>query len=472
LVTILLAASRALAALRPTTDERLVEVERCASVNALVVTFDSQNPSLVFAATAEDGLFRSLDGGATWANVASGAVLSIAVSPMEPGVVFAGTRDGVLKSRDSGRTWALSSRGLHPPPCGPFPCVSYAEIRALAVDPALASRVLAAGIYGLFESRDAGVRWLPVEDSLSGHEITVLRFDPAKSDRAYAGTGDAGLWRSDDSRRTWHPSSAGLGNLRIHAIALDPVRLSRIYVATDSGIYGSEDGGESWLPLNNGIPIDARLPSPVRGPIPITDIAIDSSAVETLYAASSFGGVYRSGDSGRSWVQVGTVDQLFIPVNALALDPNSSARVLAGGARGGVFESADGGTSWQQSFDLGSGPRIDGVSPAPVVIGTGGWSDATGESGFFLMVSGVGFRPDSIVLWKGSPRPTQYLSCTRLMAAIPSSDASRPGSANIYVLNSEAGLPASHAFTILIVPPEPPQPGPHRDRATRVVVRD
>jgi photosystem II stability/assembly factor-like uncharacterized protein len=446
----------------------------CENVEGRVLAFDPRDPAIAYVGTLSDGLFRSLDGGVTWKRVTTtDGILSIAFSAAQPGAVYAGTTRGVLTSRDGGSTWALSTRGLQPEPCaGPFPCVSTREIWAIAVDPTLPSRLLAGGNNGIFESQDGGRRWLPVDDPLSQRMIFALRFDPEAPSTVYAGT-DAGFWRSENGGRTWHASSEGLDNIAVRAIASEPAPSSLIYAATDRGVYGSENGGETWFSLNEGIAVDSRIPL-VTHTVPVADIVISSEAPGTVYAATFYAGVFRSDDYGRNWHATGTpTGQFFIPVFSMALDPERPGRVLAGTGRDGVFRSLDGGASWQPSFDLGAVPTIDAVDPSPVVVGTTAWGDSTGATGFFLMVYGTGFREDSVVWWNGSLRPTQRLSCTRLMVTIPSTDAARPGSAMIQVVSSGIGFPASKPFGIAIVSPEVRLgPGPQRDRSTRVVVRD
>jgi photosystem II stability/assembly factor-like uncharacterized protein len=85
-----------------------------ALVLSLAVSPDA--PHLVYAGTWDKGLLRSSDGGDTWTSICAAGVESIAFTPGQPFQVFAGTYgDGVYRSIDRGDTWGLFSEGLTNP---------------------------------------------------------------------------------------------------------------------------------------------------------------------------------------------------------------------------------------------------------------------------------------------------------------------------------------------------------------------
>ena len=62
---------------------------------------------------------------------------------------------------------------------------------------------------------------------------------------------DTGLYRSDDAGQTWEPAGQGLPNGPIGALTLDPRAPQRLYVAaSDGALYLSEDGAGSWRSLS------------------------------------------------------------------------------------------------------------------------------------------------------------------------------------------------------------------------------
>jgi photosystem II stability/assembly factor-like uncharacterized protein len=79
---------------------------------------------------------------------------------------------------------------------------------------------------------------------------TVL-IDPKQPKRVYA-AGDTGLYRSDDAGETWQATSTGLPGGGVIALALDPRQPQRLYAATPVGaLYLSEDGATSWRALSS-----------------------------------------------------------------------------------------------------------------------------------------------------------------------------------------------------------------------------
>jgi photosystem II stability/assembly factor-like uncharacterized protein len=70
--------------------------------------------------------------------------------------------------------------------------------------------------------------------------------DPKQPKRVYA-AGDTGLYRSDDAGETWQAASTGLPGGGVVALALDPGQPQRLYAATATGaLFTSDDGASSW----------------------------------------------------------------------------------------------------------------------------------------------------------------------------------------------------------------------------------
>ena len=76
-----------------------------------------------------------------------------------------------------------------------------------------------------------------------------MLIDPQQPKRVYA-AGDSGLYRSDDAGETWQAAGAGLPNGGVVALAFDPRQPQRLYAVTPAGaLYLSEDGATSWQAL-------------------------------------------------------------------------------------------------------------------------------------------------------------------------------------------------------------------------------
>ncbi|MFN8547346.1 MAG: T9SS type A sorting domain-containing protein [Candidatus Eisenbacteria bacterium] len=315
----------------------------------------------VFVGSADAGVFRSLDSGATWTPVmdATGiaSIGAIALDPSSPSTVYVGTGEanasgdsfageGLFRSTDNGDSW--ESLGL----------TGTRHIGRVVVDPSDPARiyVAAAGALfsknqerGIYRSTDGGLNWertLFLSDSTAAIDVAI---DPATPSRLYAAT-----WE-----RIRHPQSRRVGGLT-------------------SGVYRSTNGGTNWTRLNNGLPAAAAN----VGRIGIAIAPSNPLVVYALYAddPGNFLGLYRSSNAGDSWTRVndGALASMyngygwyFGQVRVNAFDAN---RVYALGLD--VWRSTNGGSSWAV---LSSGVHvdmhdlwIDPTSPGRLILGSDG----------------------------------------------------------------------------------------------------
>ena len=112
-------------------------------------------PSTLYAGTFTDGVFKSTDGGATWALANAGLttprVSAVAIDPSTPSTLYVASSDGggVSKSTDAGATWSFADRGL-----------PTSDVSALVIDPSVPGTLYAASYEGgVFKSTDAGATW-------------------------------------------------------------------------------------------------------------------------------------------------------------------------------------------------------------------------------------------------------------------------------------------------------------------------
>jgi tetratricopeptide (TPR) repeat protein len=142
------------------------------------------------------GVLVSEDGGASWTTSASGLDQSHYIKSLEiaGSVVFAGTSSGILVSRDNGRSWAAADTGLP----------DKADIACLA---ARGSRVFAGMAGGIFRSDDGGASWVPAGGGLPpGAGASCLA---VYGRTVYAGFSSLGVFASTDEGRTWQEVNAG-----------------------------------------------------------------------------------------------------------------------------------------------------------------------------------------------------------------------------------------------------------------------
>ena len=176
---------------------------------------DPRNPNLLYASMwyfdrkqwthrsgdEKGGIFRSTDGGRTWAKATKGLPklmgrIGIKVAPSSPNIVYAvaETREGyVFKSTDHGETWTRTSNNAHTLGRGFY----YADLR---VDPQNENRVFTLGM-AYMVSQDGGLTFSGMTGNFHGDHQTMW-VDPRNPKRMFMGD-DGGLSVSRDGGKTW-----------------------------------------------------------------------------------------------------------------------------------------------------------------------------------------------------------------------------------------------------------------------------
>lgn len=132
----------------------------------------------------------------------------------------------------------------------------------------------------------------------------------------YAGVAPAALFRSDDGGEIWHEVSglaehpsrstwqAGGGGLILHTILVDPNDPLRLIIGVSAGgVYGTEDGGITWKPLNRGIRNEAQPERFSESGQCVHKIVMAPDNPSSLFAQGHWG-TYRSQDGGQSWQEI------------------------------------------------------------------------------------------------------------------------------------------------------------------------
>jgi photosystem II stability/assembly factor-like uncharacterized protein len=195
-----------------------------------------------------------------------GHVLALAIDPIAPRTLYAGTHatypghfaGGVYKSTDAGATW--SGAGL-----------TLSLVYALAIDPNTPTTLYTATGY-LYKSTDAGATW---SDTGLTTSVSTLAIDPCTPTTLYAG-GD-GVFKSTDAGTTWNDT--GL-TTRVSTLAIDPRTPTTLYAGGD-GVFKSTDGGSTWNALNTGLTHTL-----------VSALAIDPMEPRWVYAATEGAGVF------------------------------------------------------------------------------------------------------------------------------------------------------------------------------------
>jgi len=372
--------------------------------------------------------YRTLDGGARWAQVHSRGLgddrwatrgldvttaYEVYADPFDLRRVFVAYTDiGLFRSEDGGASWRGSSEGV--------PAAWRNTAYALAFDPEVRGLVWGAfsGTHdlprvkmwrdtdpsswrgGVAVSTDGGRRWRASAMGLPDAPVTHVLVDPV-SPRAgrtlYATVFGHGVFRSTDGGATWARKSVGIAGSQPFAWHLTRAADGALYLVVarrveapgrggDGAVYRSTDGAEHWTSL--------ALPAGVGGP---TDLAVDVTDPRRLYLSAfaggttandeAGGGVFVSDDGGAHW-------RLTLAAAVHAYDVTGDARapsvLYACGFDRAAWRSDDRGETWARlaGFAVRAGHRVtpDPSDPARVYVttfGGGVWrGPAAGDRSF------------------------------------------------------------------------------------------
>ena len=316
-------------------------------------------------ASTNDGIFKSTDHGKSWSVIsdeAMGASNLLAIDPTNPAILYAGDLRGGFKSEDGGTTWHVLPQ---------VPATGGAS--SLAILPADPHRLYESFSGGsMFRSRDAGETWERINTGWSHPVVNKVLVHASDPPVLYAALGSSsprmgGFFRSIDGGDSWQDAGAGLPNAEIWSIVIDPVNPRRIYAGTMTGVYVLDQlklpPARTAAPPSSAPPAALVVTPPhqiagprwqylgLEGPWVVRAIAVDPGRSSTLYVAASderaeHGGLFKSIDAGENWrsLPIG-------PVQFLMLDPQAPSTLYAAALSRGLQRSTDGGETWRDAAD-------------------------------------------------------------------------------------------------------------------------
>jgi photosystem II stability/assembly factor-like uncharacterized protein len=263
----------------------------------------------------------------------------LAVHPTQPQTIFAGGDTGLFVSHDGGAKWErIGSQGDVP------------TIWSLAVDP-VDPNILFAGTRpaGVYRSRNGGQRWekltvdIAKECSIGTPFVTSVMVAPGDHRIVWAGVEIDGVFRSLDGGDTWTHVENGLDDPDIHAMAITAATPTRVFASTARELFISDDMGEKW----QSVGVKAKWPLPyARG------IAVKVDDPGVLFAGcgetttGEKGHVLRSTDAGQTWEILKLPVQANSTIWGLATHPAKANRILAFSLFGELYVSEDAGDAW------------------------------------------------------------------------------------------------------------------------------
>lgn len=330
------------------------------------------DPLTYYFGAAGGGVWKTTNAGATWSNVSDenfnvGTIGAIAVAPSDPNVVWVGTGeapirgvttshgDGVYRSTDGGTSWA--HLGLE----------ATRQISALVVHPTDPDVALIAAQgnpwgdneeRGVFKTIDGGATWehvLAVDEETGASDLVM---DPTNPRILYAGlwphrrnpwfvksgSEDGGVYKSVDGGDNWQKLEGGLpslvGKIGVAVAASNPDKVYAIVEAEpgEGGLYVSNDAGDSWSLVNGSRLIQARSWYYMH-------IGVDPTDENTVYIMNA--PLLKSIDGGKT----------FEPMSAphgdhhdMWFNPENGANFINAND-GGATVTFDGGETWSSIYN-------------------------------------------------------------------------------------------------------------------------
>jgi photosystem II stability/assembly factor-like uncharacterized protein len=319
-----------------------------AEVKSLVA--DPGVPGLFWAGTAQGGIYRSRDAGATWETLPEGlafpgyAVTSLAPDPLRPGALWAALT-GVVK----GSLLARSDGGLR------FEVVRRWPDRAAARVVAVSARrdrvsVAVGGDGGIELSDDGGASWRLSEPPLdAGSGVSFLAFHPTRPGVVYCGS-FRHPFRSTDGGLTWTRIAAGMvEDTEVFTMDFSATEPDTFWAATCGWVYRTTDGGAHWTRFKEGL-LDRRAHV----------VRVDPRD-ESRVLAGTTGGIFESRDRGKTFRRLSPE----LVVNALVFDPRDASRLLVATEADGILRSDDGGVTLVESNRGLAEARVSAVALRP-----------------------------------------------------------------------------------------------------------
>jgi photosystem II stability/assembly factor-like uncharacterized protein len=321
-------------------------------------------------------------------------------SPADPDRLYASQSSGwfgqvIQRSNDGGKTWETPGGGPEKTPDG----MPRGESNKF-----------------VYEGKVGTHQWYDgTQHPWEFKRVWLLEPSPTDPDMVYAGVEDAALFRTNDGGQTWQELPGlrsakgnlwqpGGGGMCLHTIVLDPSHPKRIFVAISAaGVFRTDDGGQTWRPVNRGLKSEYELPDPnaevghcVHG------LAMHRSRPGVLFMQKHWD-VMRSDDAGESWHEVsGNLPSDFgFPIAVHAHEPDtvyvipikSDSEHYPPEGKLRVYRSRTGGNEWEALTKglpqsdcyvnvLRSAMAVDSLPSCGIYFGTtGGQVYASADSG-------------------------------------------------------------------------------------------
>ncbi len=333
------------------------------------IAVDQTDPGTWYVGIASGGVWKTVNAGTTWQPIfddeAVYSIGDVTIDPGNPNIIWVGTGennagrhiafgDGVYKSENGGKSWTNMGLG------------ASEHIGDIVIHPEDSDTVWVSaqgplwskgGERGVYKTTDGGKTWRNTLEIDEWTGVGSLAIDPSDPDKLYAaawqrqrtiaalvdtGPGSA-LYTSDDGGETWEKMTEGLpkGNMGKSSVAVSPIDPNVVYALIElderkGGFWRSEDKGASWTKMSDRV-------SGGTGPHYYQEIFVDPHTFDRVYMANNTSAF--SDDGGKTWTDMNLVNR-HVDDHAFAFHPTDPDFILVG-SDGGVYESRDDMASWR-----------------------------------------------------------------------------------------------------------------------------
>ncbi len=311
-------------------------LSRPKKVTDIAIATDTE--SELFVTMSTGGVASADLGGGPLAWVSHNRTLSTTVATSivfdAKGTAYVGTKSGLFISKDKGNSWKSAdafgnNRGVY--------SLATATDGSLEVLYATSNDGSVLMSHNDDGSVDLGSVWTIITEGVDPPDVySIHSFTNTVDETEILLGASSGLYFRNNEENTWAAADNTVKNIKISAITANPYTTpSTIWVGSpDQGVFKSEDSGRTWVSQNVDL-----------GHYTIQSLAVDTStSPETVYAAT-LGGVYRSDDSGSSWSEART-GLGGSPTFSILLDNSAYPPQLYAGTDKGIFRSSDRGENW------------------------------------------------------------------------------------------------------------------------------
>jgi photosystem II stability/assembly factor-like uncharacterized protein len=301
-----------------------------------------------------------------------------AVHDADSGAIYAAAASewhgaGVWRSTDLGETWELSSEGLAYDDGGQ----KLSKVSGLTV---AHGRILAgAENAGIFESRDGSKTWslLSTLDGMPGREnwndpknqppghlgLPAILPHPDDASHFWAVVQGVGIFETTDDGASWTPRNKGLRadwpledpevGYCVHKLVMSPLDTQRLYQQNHVGMHRSDDGGNQWVEITEGLPTEFGFAAATHPHDKETFYVIPLDPGHGRVMPDGRASVWRTRDAGSTWQRLDDGlpqhdAHLGVLREGMAIDALDVPGLYFGTSTGQVFASANEGESWTE----------------------------------------------------------------------------------------------------------------------------